>query len=71
MNRKLTPAERAKLAEEYRFGLSVLQLARKYKMHRQTVARHLFQVGVAVRSQLKMTPQLVERAKQGIEARPA
>jgi hypothetical protein len=39
MNRKLSLAERAKLAEEYRFGLSVLELARRYKMHRRTVAR--------------------------------
>jgi IS30 family transposase len=64
MNRKLSPAERAKLAEEYRFGLSVLELARKYKVHRHTVSAHLEREGVAVRGQLKMTPQLVDRAKQ-------
>jgi DNA-directed RNA polymerase specialized sigma24 family protein len=64
MNRKLSPAERAKLAEEYRFGMSALELARKYKTHRQTVAAHLDREGVAVRGQLKMTPQLVAEAKQ-------
>ena len=64
MNRKLTPAERSKLAEEYRFGLSVLELARKYNTHRHTVAAHLEREGVAVRSQKKMTPRLVAAAKQ-------
>ena len=63
-NRKLSPAQRAKLADEYQFGMSALELARKYKMHRHTVARHLEREGVAVRGQLKMTPQLVEHAKQ-------
>jgi IS30 family transposase len=62
MNRKLSLTERAKLAEEYRFGLSVLELARKYKMHRHTVAAHLEREGVSVRPQMKMTPRLVERA---------
>src|ERR1700756_3211526 len=47
MNRKLSPTERAKLAEEYRCGMSALELARRYKMHRHTVARHLEREGVA------------------------
>ena len=64
MNRKLSPAERAQLAEQYRIGRSVLELARQYKMHRHTVVAHLEREGVAVRGQLKMTPQLVNRAKQ-------
>jgi hypothetical protein len=46
MNRKLTRAQRAKLAEEYRFGLSALELARKYQMHRHTVSAHLEREGV-------------------------
>ena len=62
-NRKLTPAERAKLAEEYRFGVSALELARKYKTHRHTIAAHLKREGIAVRGQLKMTSELVNRAK--------
>jgi transposase-like protein len=64
MNKKLSPAERAKLAEQYRFGLSVLELARQYKMHRQTVAAHLEREGVAVRPQRKMTPRLIDQATQ-------
>jgi DNA invertase Pin-like site-specific DNA recombinase len=64
MNRKLTRAQRAKLAEEYRFGLSALELARKYQMHRHTVSAHLEREGVAIRGQLKMTPHLVDRARQ-------
>jgi lambda repressor-like predicted transcriptional regulator len=64
MNRKLSPAERTNLAEEYRFGTSALGLARKYKMHRRTVAAHLEREGVAVREQLKVTPRLIEWAKQ-------
>jgi DNA invertase Pin-like site-specific DNA recombinase len=64
MNRKLSPAERAQLAEKFRVGMSVLELARLYKMHRHTVARQLAEEGVAIRPQRKMTPQLVDRAKQ-------
>ncbi|MGH3676551.1 MAG: hypothetical protein ACRDU5_12595 [Mycobacterium sp.] len=62
MNRKLSPAERARLAEQYRSGTSALELARPFKMHRQTVARQLKREGVALRPQLKRTPQLTEQA---------
>ena len=64
MNRKLSPTECAQLAEQYRDGKSTLELARQFKMHRNTVAAHLEREGVAVRGQRKMTPQLIERAKQ-------
>jgi len=64
MNRKLSPTERAQLTEQYRIGKSALELARQFKMHRHTVAAHLERGGVAVRPQLKMTPRLIERAKQ-------
>jgi DNA-directed RNA polymerase specialized sigma24 family protein len=64
MNRKLNPAERAELAEQYRIGTSALDLARRFKIHRQTVAAHLKREGVAVRRQLKMTPDLIDHAKQ-------
>jgi DNA invertase Pin-like site-specific DNA recombinase len=63
MNRKLSPAQRAQLAEQYRAGKSAVELARQFKMHRQTVARQLEQCGVEVRRRLKMTPQVLERAK--------
>lgn len=64
MNRKLRPAERAQLVEHYRLGKSALELAREYKMHRQTVAAHLEREGVAVRPQRKMTPRLIDQATQ-------
>jgi IS30 family transposase len=64
MNRKLSLTDRTQLAEQYRVGMSALELAREYKMHRQTVMRHLEREGVTVRRQLKMTPQLVDRAKK-------
>ena len=64
MNRKLSPAERAQLAEQYRIGKSALELARQFKMHRHTVAAQLEREGVAARPQLKMTPRLIARAKQ-------
>lgn len=63
-NRKLSPAERARLAAEYLSGKSAVELAREFKLHRETVARHVEREGVAVRPQLKMTPWLVEQAKQ-------
>lgn len=64
MNRKLGPTERAQLVEQYGAGKSALVLAREFGMHRQTIARLLSQEGVAARSQLKMTPQLVDCAKR-------
>lgn len=64
MNRKLSPAQRAQLAEQYRVGKSALELARQFKMHRHTVAAQLERDGVTARPQLKMTPRLIARAKQ-------
>jgi IS30 family transposase len=63
MNRKLTPAERAQLVEMYRSGMSALELARQFNMHRQTVARQLKRADTKLRGQLKRTPELIERAK--------
>jgi IS30 family transposase len=63
MNRKLTHADRAKLAEEYRSGMSALKLSRKYNVHRQTIARQLKREGVELRVQLKRTLMLTEQAK--------
>ena len=64
MNRKLSPAERAQLTEQYRDGMSALGLARQFKMDRHTVAAHLGREGVVIRPQLKMTSRLVGRAKE-------
>src|ERR1700758_5619023 len=62
MNRKLSPDEQVELAALYQAGASMLELARKYRIHRQTVARHLKREGVELRGQLKRTPELIEQA---------
>src|SRR4051812_9971895 len=64
MNRKLSPAEQAELVRLYQAGASMLELSRKFESHRHSIARHLARTGIDVRPQKKMTPQLVERAKQ-------
>ncbi|WP_375483188.1 helix-turn-helix domain-containing protein [uncultured Mycobacterium sp.] len=63
MNRKLTPVGRAKLAEQYELGLSALERARKYNVHRQTIRRQLKRKGIEPRTQLKRTPELTQQAK--------
>ena len=63
MNRKLNPTEQAKLAEQYQLGISALELARRYKVHRQTIARQLKKEGVELREQQKRTPVLTDQAR--------
>jgi DNA-binding CsgD family transcriptional regulator len=63
-NRRLTTDEQAQLVEQYRSGMATRELARQFGIHRHTVAKHLKRVGVVVRGQRKMTPELVKRAKQ-------
>lgn len=62
MNRKLTLDEQAELAALYEAGTSMVELAKKFECHRNTVLRHLESVGVKVRPQKLMTPELVARA---------
>lgn len=64
MNRELSPAERAQLTEQYRVGMSALELVRQFKMHRHTVAAHLEREGVAARPQRKMTQRMLDHAKR-------
>jgi DNA invertase Pin-like site-specific DNA recombinase len=56
---------RSQLAEQYKIGMSALELARQYGIHRHTVVKHLQRDGIVIRgSQVKMTPDMIERAKQ-------
>ncbi|MEU8534135.1 helix-turn-helix domain-containing protein [Streptomyces parvulus] len=52
----LSADEVAEIAEEYRRGAGVNELARRYGVHRQTVDRHLERAGVSKRPMTKMTP---------------
>jgi transposase len=49
--------ERTKLAEQYQLGMSALELARKYNVHRQTIARQPKKEGIELREQRKRTPE--------------
>jgi len=51
------------LAERYRAGASATELARRYNVHRQTIARQLKKAGVELREQQKRTPELTDEAK--------
>ncbi|MBF6099343.1 hypothetical protein IU510_14780 [Nocardia cyriacigeorgica] len=61
-NRKLQPEEIAELVDAYRRGVSMVELGRRFEMHRNTVEAHLRRAGVIKRPKVKMTPQLTERA---------
>ncbi|WP_435531036.1 helix-turn-helix domain-containing protein [Rhodococcus spelaei] len=63
-NRKLQPDELLELADRYRRGASIYELADHFGIHRQTVSAHLRRAGVAARPSLKMTPRVVDRATQ-------
>ena len=64
-NRRLTRAERTQLAEQYHIGMSVLELARQYGIHRHTVAKHLKHDGVTIRGgQVKLAPDVIAKAAQ-------
>lgn len=62
IHRKLNQAERTELIELYEAGASMLDLSRKFETHRHTVARQLAKAGVEIRSQRKMTPELLAQA---------
>jgi DNA-binding CsgD family transcriptional regulator len=62
-NRRLTPAERTQLAEQYQLGLSALDLARQYGINRHTVTKHLKREGITLRGgQPKLTPDVIVKA---------
>lgn len=64
MLRHLSPEEKAQLVAQYRSGKSTYALARQFKIHRRTVVQHLQRAGVEIPLQLKMTPDVLERAKR-------
>lgn len=62
-NRRLSPAERKQLAEQYQLGLSAIELARQYGINRHSVARHLNREGVILRGgQTKLTHEVLTKA---------
>nr|CRL76817.1 hypothetical protein CPGR_04101 [Mycolicibacterium malmesburyense] len=64
-NIRLTAAQRAQLAEQYRLGFSALDLARQYGINRHTVTKHLKRERVALRGDhTKMKPEKVALAAQ-------
>lgn len=56
----LNPEQSAQLAENYRQGMKVWELAKKYDIHRATVADHLAFHGVAKRARGLMPDQITE-----------
>jgi len=60
----LQPDEVRALVDAYRGGASANDLARGYGLDRHTVRAHLARADVAMRSPVKMTPDLVERATE-------
>ncbi|MFD6883654.1 hypothetical protein [Rhodococcus sp. NPDC060084] len=67
-NRKLERNEIEALVRRYREGATVYELAEEFGMHRQTVSAHLHREGIALRSRVRMTPQLLARATELYEA---
>ncbi|MFZ8756935.1 helix-turn-helix domain-containing protein [Microbacterium sp. HMH0099] len=57
--KQVTPALREQLVTDYKSGLGIYELARKYGIHRYTVAQHLTTAGVIMRR----TITEAERAK--------
>ena len=63
--RRLTTKESNKLADQYRSGLTVRQLAAKWGIHRTTVLRHLERHGVERRpNRRKLTDASANQAAQ-------
>jgi hypothetical protein len=49
MQRRLRPKQVEQLAAEYQAGDSMLHLAKRWQLHRTTVAEHLQRAGISVR----------------------
>jgi DNA-directed RNA polymerase specialized sigma24 family protein len=71
-NRILAADEVAELVEAYGRGAAVLELARRFGVHRHTVDRHLQRAGIAKRPMIKIDPELLAEAielyEQGLSA---
>ncbi len=61
-NRILSPDEVVELAQSYRRGAAVLELARRFGVHRHMVDRHLQRAGVAKRPMVKIRSKLLAKA---------
>ncbi len=61
-NRILSPDEVMELVESYRRGAAVLELARRFGVHRHTVDRHLQRAGIVKRPMVRMGPELFAKA---------
>jgi hypothetical protein len=49
VQRRLTPAQVEQLIGEYQSGDNILKLAKRWRLHRTTVAEHLRRSGISVR----------------------
>jgi transposase-like protein len=68
-NKQLSPSERAKLTEQYQLGLSVIELARQYGIHKHTVAKHLKHDAVVLRGgRVKLAPDVIKQAAHMYES---
>ncbi|MGH3631655.1 MAG: helix-turn-helix domain-containing protein [Sciscionella sp.] len=54
-NHKLLPDEVTELVSAYQAGVSIVALARQFRVHEQTVKKHLSRQGVALRPVRKLT----------------
>lgn len=63
----LKPKQSAQLADDYRQGMKVGELAKKYGIHRVTVADHLAVHGISKRTR-GLTPEQIEQAIQRYQA---
>lgn len=63
VQRRLTPERAGRLVAEYQAGDSMQQLARRWRLHRTTVAEHLRRAGVSVRRRGIVDSQLDEAVR--------
>ncbi|MBF6252769.1 helix-turn-helix transcriptional regulator [Nocardia farcinica] len=67
--RRLSEEERTSLAEDYRSGMTVYELAAKFGIDRRTVSKHLKRMGVEMRRQGLSEEQIDEAVRLYVEQR--
>ncbi len=67
VQRRLTHDQAAELVAEYQAGADMKELAKRWDLHRTTVAGHLRRAGVELRRQGLLTEQLSEGAQLYVE----